>query len=89
MNIQKTTIELARPRGNFPGKVATSYYTANDGTVTLVEENGVPVDKYKLSRKLKPGEDARAVACALTRQRYSKGSSGDFNGPLHYPKIGF
>jgi hypothetical protein len=43
MDIRKVTIELARPRGNFPGKVETGYYTVADDTVTLVEENGVPV----------------------------------------------
>jgi hypothetical protein len=56
--------------------------------VTLVEENGVSVDKYKLTRKLQPGEDARAVACALIRRRYSKGGAGDFNRPLQYPRLG-
>ena len=88
-DIQKVTITLARPRGNFEGRVESSFYTVNDRTVTLVEENGVPVDRFKLSRKLKPREDSRAVACALTRQRYSKGSSGDFNRPLQYPPLRF
>lgn len=88
MDIRKVTIELARPRGNFPGKIATGYYAVADDLVTLVEENGVPVDKHELCRKLKPGEDARAVACALTRQRYSKNNS-DFNRVLVYPKLRF
>ena len=65
-DIQKVTIALARPRGNFEGRVETGHYTVNDGTVTLVEPNGVPVDRFKLSRKLS------GVACAPTRQRYSK-----------------
>jgi hypothetical protein len=89
MDIQKVTITLARPRGNFEGRVETGHYVVNDGTVMLVEPNGVPVDKYKLSRKLKPGEDVKGVACALTRQRSSKGSSGDFNRPLQYPPLRF
>jgi hypothetical protein len=87
--IDKVTIQLQRPRGNFEGRVGSSHYTVNDDTVTLVLENGIPVDKFKLSRKLKPGEDARAVACALTRQRYSNGGGGDFNRKLVYPKTGF
>jgi hypothetical protein len=86
MDIRKVTIELARPRGNFPGKVETGYYTVADDTVTLVEENGVPVDKYKLSQKLPPNGDPRATACALVRQRYSK-NNGDFNRPLQYPTL--
>ena len=87
--MDKVTIQMQRPRGNFEGRVESSYYVINDGTVTLVEQNGIPVDRHKLSRKLRPGEDARAVACALTRQRYSRGPGGDFNRPLHYPKVGF
>lgn len=89
MDIQKVTLQLERPRGNFHGKIATGYYTVADDAVTLVEENGVPVDKYKLSRKLKPGEDARAVACVLTRQRYSSKDGKDFNRSIQYPKIRF
>jgi hypothetical protein len=87
--MDKVTIQMERPRGTFEGRVESSFYTVNDGTVTLVLENGVPVDKFKLSRKLKPGEDARTIACVLTRQRYSKGGSGDFSRKLIYPKIGF
>jgi hypothetical protein len=89
MDIQKVTIQLDRPRGTFEGRVEASFYTVTDGSVVLVEENGVAVDRFKLTRKLKPGEDARAVACALTRQRYSKGGSGDFNRKLVYPKVGY
>jgi hypothetical protein len=89
MVIEKVTITVARPRGNFEGRVETGYYTVHDDTVTLVEPNGVPVDKHKLVRKLVPGEDAKAVACVLTRQRYSGSGSGNFNGPLHYPRMKF
>jgi len=89
MDIQKVTVTLARPRGNFEGRIGSSHYTVNDGTVMLAEENGVPVDRYKLTRKLKPGEDARTVACALTRQRYSGGGNGDFDRKLVYPKVVF
>jgi hypothetical protein len=88
-DIHKVTVEIARPRGSFPGRIETSYYTVANNTVTLVEENGVPVDKFKLTRKLVPNEDAAAVACVLTRRRYSKGGAGDFNRPLVYPKLVF
>jgi hypothetical protein len=89
MDIHKVQIQLDRPRGNYEGRVESGWYTVNDGTVTLVEENGVPVDRYKLTRKLGPGADAKATACALLRQRYSRGGSGDFNRKLIYPKIVF
>jgi hypothetical protein len=87
--IDKVTIQMQRPRGNFEGRVESSYYVINDGTVILVEENGVAVDRHKLTRKLKPGEDARAVACALTRQRYSGRAGDSFNRKLVYPKTGY
>jgi hypothetical protein len=86
MDIKPVTITVARPRGNFHGKVETGWYTVNDGTVVLVEQNGVAIDRYKLTRKLRPGQDAHDIACLLMRQRYSKGS-GDFTRPLNYPKL--
>jgi hypothetical protein len=88
MDIHKITITLARPRGSFPGKVATGYYTVNEGTVTLVDENGVPVDRYKFSRKIAPNSDAKLTAYALVRQRNSRAGSDDFNRPLVYPRMG-
>ena len=90
MDIRKVgPIQLARPRGNFGGRVETGWYTLNGGAVTLVEENGAPIDRHRLTRKLRPGEDAHNVACVLLRQRYSKGGSGDFNRKLVYPKLVF
>ena len=46
-DIKSVTITVARPRGNFPGKVETGWYTVNDGIVMLV-----PVDRHKFTRKL-------------------------------------
>jgi hypothetical protein len=81
--IETVTIQLQRPRGDFPGKVATQSYVVEDGTVLLVE-SGSPIDRVRYGRKLKPGEDARAVACVLTRQRHG-GKSTSFNRRIHYP----
>jgi hypothetical protein len=39
-------------------------------------------------RKLKPGENVKAVAGVLTRRRLAKKST-DFNRPLHYPRVVF
>jgi hypothetical protein len=89
MDIHKVTIQLHRPRGSYEGRVETGYYTVVDDTVTLVEPNGVPVDKHKLARKLDPGGDARLLVCRLLRERYSGGGSGNFNRPLQYPKVKF
>ena len=83
--MQTVTIQLQRPRGDFPGKVGTQSYIVEDGTVLLVDQNGSPIDRVRFGRKLKPGEDAKAVACVLTRQRHS-GKSTSFNRPMQYPK---
>jgi hypothetical protein len=86
--IRTVTIELQRPRGDFHGKVATQSYVVEDGTVLLVDQNGSPIDRVRFGRKLKPDEDAKAMACILTRQRLG-GKSTSFNRPIHYPKTVF
>ena len=83
--VQTVTIQLERPRGSFPGKVETGSYIVQDGTVLLVDKYGSPIDRVRFGRKLRPGEDAKAVACVLTRRRVS-GKSSSFNRPLRYPK---
>jgi hypothetical protein len=85
-DIRSVTIQLERPRGRFPGKIGTGDYIVRDGTVLLVDKNGSPIDRVRFGRKLKPGEDAKAVACILTRQRLSK-KSASFNRPLQYPMM--
>jgi hypothetical protein len=82
--IQTVTIQLQRPGGNFPGKIGTGIFTVEDDTVLLVDKNGSPIDRVRYGRKLKPGEDAKAVACVLTRQRLG-GKSTSFNRPIQYP----
>jgi len=52
----------------------------------FADGNGSPLDPYRWARQLKPGEDAKAVACTLTRQRLSKKSTG-FNRPLQYASL--
>jgi hypothetical protein len=89
MDIKKVMVELQRPKGQFPGRVEVGYYVVNEGTVVLVEQNGMPIDRHRLTRKLGPGADAKLTACMLMRQRYSKGGSGDFNRPLQYPVLKF
>jgi hypothetical protein len=83
--IQTVTIQLERPRGNFPGKIGHGIYIVEDDTVMLVDKNGSPIDRVRFGRKLKPNEDAKAVACVLTRQRLSNKSTS-FNRAISYPK---
>ena len=86
--IQTVTIQLQRPRGDFPGKIGDGAYIVEDGTVLLVDKYGSPIDRVRYGRKLKPGEDAKMVACVLTRQRLG-GKSTSFNRPIQYPKTYF
>jgi hypothetical protein len=51
MDIHKITIQLARPRGNFHGRVEYGFYTAADGVVTLVGENGVDISSSARFRR--------------------------------------
>ena len=87
MDIKKiSNLQIRKPRGSDHGRVETGYYTVSeDRLLTLVEESGIPVDRHKLSRKLKPDEDAHNIACALMRQRYSGVSDGGFNRKIIYP----
>jgi hypothetical protein len=87
-SVQTVTIQLERPRGQFPGKVGLGDYVVEDDTVLLVDKYGNPIDRVRFGRKLKPGEDAKAVACVLTRQRLA-GKSTSFNRPIAYPKTCF
>jgi hypothetical protein len=85
--IHSVTIQLHAQRGRSPGKIGTGHYIERDNMVLLVDkETGSPIDRVRFGRKLKPGEDAKAVACVLTRQRLSRKLT-DFGRPLHYPTI--
>jgi hypothetical protein len=48
------------------------------------KETGSTIDRVRL----KPGEDAKAVGCVLTRLRLSRKLT-DFNRPIHYPTVAF
>jgi len=89
-DVHKITIELAKPRGSFPGRVEIGYYCVADGHVVLTDENGKPIGTEK--RYLNPGGDARLVACAMLRQRSRARRSNRMSGfsrPLSYPKSGY
>ena len=85
--INQITIQLRAPRGIDPGKIAIGHYVVNaDNFVVLCDENGKPTGTEK--HHLDPGGDARLVACRMLRRRQNaRGSSGDFNGPIQYPKL--
>ena len=84
-DVQKITIEVAKPRGSFAGRVEIGYYCVADGAVVLTDENGKPIGDAK--RHLNPGDDARLIACAMLRANWrSRRSVSGFGAPISYPK---
>jgi hypothetical protein len=95
--VQKVTVQIAAPGRRYPaGAVAFGYYTLANGVVTLTDPNGKPAGLEtgkKFSRKLEGNEDARAVACKMTKELRlalrDKRPVNGFDGPLHYPPLKF
>jgi hypothetical protein len=82
--VHKITIEVAKPRSSFHGRVEEGYYCIADGDVVLTDQNGKPTgeDKHHLG-----GGDARLIACAMLRaNRRSRATVSALNAPIAYPK---
>jgi hypothetical protein len=92
MQIRKVVVQTLPPSGDFPGQVAEGRYTWEDGVVTLVDHDGVPLrdrrDKV-YEKKLTPEEDPHVIGCRLTKQRFQDrgGDKQDFSRPLNYRKL--
>ena len=79
-------IQTREPRGKDRGAVEESHYFVEGNTVILCNKDGVPMDKYKLSRKLVEGGASAHILAAVMVRTMRKPNS-NFNRPLHYPKI--
>ena len=87
-DVNRITLQLRRPSGKDPGKVLIGYYMVVEDAVVITDENGKPTGSEK--HHLSADGDPQIVACRmLRRQQNAKGSSGDFNRPLQYQKIGY
>jgi hypothetical protein len=92
--VRKVTIQIAPPKGKFPGAVTYGFYTVVDGVVTMTDKDGNPAGLEtgrSFSHKLKAGEDAHLWACKMTcdLRKEFKGSNSapdGFSGPIHYPR---
>jgi hypothetical protein len=71
----------------YEGRVEFGCYIVVGDEVILTDERGIPIDRFRLCRKLPPGADAKVVACRLVRQQHSGGPGGDFNRRIIYPKL--
>lgn len=96
--VHKVTVQIKPPNDRFPGSVAFGFYKVVDGVVIMTDPDGNPAGDEtgkKFSHKLGPNEDARAVACKLTRElRLAlRGTDVPVNGfergPIAYPKDKF
>jgi len=85
-DVHKITIEVAKPRGSFAGRVEIGYYCVADGHVVLTDENGKPTGEDK--RYLNPGGDAKLIACSMLRaRRRSRATVSGFSDRLLYQKL--
>jgi hypothetical protein len=100
--VHKVTVEIKPPKPGFPGQVALGYYTLTDGVVTMTDASGNPAEDgagKQYRHKLAPHEDARAIACRMTKELrnalrrgappagFGSGTSlNNFGSPIQYPK---
>jgi len=93
--VRQVIVTIKPPKGNYPGQVTYGWYTLQDGVVTLTDRDGNPAGEEtgrKFTHKLAPGENARAVACKLTKElrlllRGNSAPVAGFEGPIIYPKL--
>ena len=83
--VHKLTLETARPRGTFPGKIQIGYWCVADQHVVLCDEGGRPIEGEK--RRIGPGDDPKLIAIAMMRARRRGGGPSGFNDRIHYPKL--
>jgi hypothetical protein len=80
--IHTVCVQTAPPRDGYPGAVEPGFYSVTGGVVTMHDADGKPTGK---THRLRPGDDPRQIAHALTREAClkSRGES-NFNRPLNY-----
>ena len=93
--VRQVIVTIRPPKGNFRGQVCYGWYTLQDGVVTLTDREGNPAGDEtgrRFTHKLAPGEDARAIACKLTKElrlvlRGNSAPVAGFEGEINYPKV--
>ena len=93
--VREVIVTIKPPKGTFPGQVTYGWYTVQDGVVALTDREGNPAGEEtgrKFTHKLAPDEDARAVACKLTKElrlllRGNSAPPAGFEGQIDYPKL--
>jgi hypothetical protein len=85
--VHRIIVQVAAPRGNFPGQTTEGYYTVVDSVLTMTDTSGIPIrtpgGDY-CTHRLGPDENPRRMANVLTKEirRSIRGGKGNFNDPL-------
>jgi hypothetical protein len=94
MKIPQVVVQIHPPKEEtgYPGQIEEAHYTFENGTVTLVNHEGVPINVRgkAYEKKLGPGEDPHVIAGRLTKEAWQARGGGKrkFSAPIHYPKLG-
>jgi hypothetical protein len=94
MTVKQVAVHLRRPSGDDPGQVTTAYYVLNGDDLVMTRGDGTPVDPERFRHKLRPGDDATAIAGALGKQIRREAlkiteEQERFYAPLDYGESGF
>jgi hypothetical protein len=85
-DVHRITIQLRRPSGKDPGKIAEGWYCVNaDSFVVLCDAAGKPLGSEK--HHVDPDGDARLIACRMLRRHANSSKPSGFNDRLIYPKL--
>jgi hypothetical protein len=73
--VEEILVMVRRPSGNDPGEVTVGYYTIEDNSLWLTDQNGIPfADGAAVT--LESEANARAIASSLIRKRWSATRGG-------------
>ena len=73
--VQEVVIMVRRPSGSDPGEIIQGWYTVEDVTLQMVDQDGAPL-KDSAPVTLNGEADARAIAASLTKKRWSETRGG-------------
>jgi hypothetical protein len=94
--IKSVVVTTAKPSGPGDlGQVAEGYYFVENGTLTMCNEEGVPLrdeNTGRIAMKLLHGEDEKGLAKRLTLQQHraaNRDEMAGFHRPIRYRNLGF
>jgi hypothetical protein len=73
--VNEILVTVRRPSGNDPGEVTVGYYTIENNSLWLTDQNGIPLMDSN-AVQLESEANVRAIASSLTKERWSKARGG-------------